>query len=449
MKKEPSDEIKARKTALKILTEYERRDAFLNLLLEAALSSEDLERRERSYVTELVLGTVRMKKALDFAIECFTDRKIGRIERTVAWLLRMAAYQCLFMNVPDYAVCDTSVEIAKSLCGQRVVSFVNAVLRALIREKDSINWPDPSKDLIKAIAVRHSHPEWVVKMWLEELGREKAESLCAANNQPKPVSIRVNNLKTKFKDLRDALFGKGISLEEAHYAPECLLLRRTGTLSDLTEYREGLFTVQDEASMLVTHALSVEPGMRVLDVCAAPGGKATHIAQIMQNRGRILALDINKSRIQSLITLSRRLGIDIIETMVLDSRNAAKVIHEKFDRVLVDVPCSGLGTLARKPDARWRRSPDDIPRLSRLQIEILTSASELVRREGILVYSACTISRRETKDIIHAFLSTAQGFEVEDIGLTGGLNAEGGYIQLFPDVHGCDGMYIARLKKLR
>ncbi len=447
MKKNSSDELKAREIALKILTEHERRNAYINLLLDGHLSRVDLNRQERAYITELVLGTIRMKKTLDFAIEAFMDRKINRISREVAWLLRIGVYQSLFMKVPDYAVCDTSVRIARLQCDKRTAAFVNGVLRSFCRGKDNINWPDPAEDPVKAIAIKESHPEWIVRMWLDELGMEKTRNLCEANNRTKAVSVRVNTLRTTVEDCENLLRNHGILTQRSLLVPEGLLLRRTGTISDLQEFKNGLFAIQDEASMLVVYALEPGEGMRVIDICAAPGGKTTHVAQMMRNHGRVLALDINKSRLENVKTLARRLGIEIIETKVMDSRLAPDIVREKFDRVLVDVPCSGLGTLARKPDVRWRKKAEDIERLSALQLELLFSASELLRDNGVLVYSACTISRRESKDVISRFLNFSRGFELEEIELPGGLKLERGQIQIFPDVHGCDGMYIARLRK--
>ncbi len=432
--------------ALRTLLEYERRDAYLGVLLASRLEGSGLDRRDRSLVTELVQGTLRMKLSLDWILKEFSNRPLVKLESGVLWALRLAAYQVMYTSIPDYAAVDMAAGSTASVVGRHAVGFVNAVLRSLARGWERVPFPDRDSDPAGYLEARHSHPRWIARMWIEELGFEKAEAVCAADNADPRLSLRTNLPKVRREHLAEKLGSRGIEVEEGSMTPECLLVKGTGSLSEMTEFRSGLFSVQDQGAQLVGRLLAPAPAMRVLDVCAAPGGKANHLAELMRNEGSVLALDLNPGRLDMVRQSALRLGNGIVETLAIDATGARAGVKGVFDRVLVDAPCSGLGTLSRKPDARWRRQPEDIDNLSGLQRELLSQAAAMVRRGGTLMYSTCTISRRENEDVIASFLeSQAQAFEPAPLLAPGRESLC--RLQLFPDEAKCDGTFMALMRR--
>ncbi len=431
----------ARAVALGTLTEYERRDAYLNLLLRSVLDQAGLDRRDSALVTELAQGTVRMMLALDWALSGFSSRPLSSLDPAVRWLLRMSAYQLLFMHVPDYAVCDIAASVARSEIGEKPVGFVNGVLRALARGRSTLKWPDREKDPIAYLEIRHSHPRWIVEMWVRELGFEKAEAICEADNRQPMLSLRCNLMRTGRKELENALVAAGAEAVDGPLAPEAVLVKGIGPVRGLPEYRRGKFSVQDQGSMVAGRLVDPQPGSRVLDLCAAPGGKANHLAELMGNEGEVLAVDVSPRRLELVREAAERLGNRSVRTVALDAREVRSKIEGFFDRVLVDAPCTGLGTLARRPDARWRRSPSEVEELAGLQSSILSEAGRMVATGGTLVYSTCTISRRENQDVVEAFLAEAPAYRLVPNECRPG--AAGDYTTLFPDTDGCDGMFVA------
>jgi 16S rRNA (cytosine967-C5)-methyltransferase len=436
-----------RTLALKVLLDSERRDSYLNILLSSKLESSLLDRRDRAFTTELVQGTMRMKGTLDWILDRFSDRELDSLEPAILWILRLSAYQILFMSVPDHAACDQGVRMARRCRGRGGAAYVNGVLRSLARCRGEIIYPDPDEDFARYLELKYSHPRWVIDMWIDELGKDRTELLCEADNAPRPVSVRCNLLKTTRDRLASSLSGLGFAVEISSLVPEGILLSGGGSIGALEEYQKGDFTVQDQAAILVGHAVSPLPGMRVLDMCAAPGGKSTHLAELMNNEGSVLALDINAARLSLLEESATRLGDTIIEARAVDATSANEVIDERFDRVLVDAPCTGLGTLLRRPDVRWRKEAGDIGELSRLQMDLLTEGSRMLEPGGILVYSTCTISRRENESVVEKFLDSNPGFSSLEAGSLVPAGLSGRYLQLFPDVNGCDGIFIAAVRR--
>jgi 16S rRNA (cytosine967-C5)-methyltransferase len=436
--------LRPRRLALQVLLDYERRDAFLNVLLSGALDSSDLDRRETAFTSELVRGTVEMKLALDFALARFSSRPLDSLHPPVLWGLRLGACQLLYMNVPAHAAINTTVELVKRSAGAGPSSFCNGVLRALERGRDDIAWPSKKDDPVRHMEIVHSHPEWVVKMWSLELSEEKAESICKADNERRTLSVRVNLRRAKREDVADSLRSREIEVTESALAPEGLLLKGTGSVASLEEHRAGLITVQDHGSMVVGRAVGALAGMSVLDMCAAPGGKANHLCELMGEEGSVLAVDVNESRLGLAEETALRLGNGALRTMVADARRLSSMTSERFDRVLLDAPCTGLGVLSRRPDARWRREPGDVKRLSELQSELLDEAAKMLKPGGVLVYSTCTISKQENEDNVEEFVSTHG--DMEPLALRGFPGEDAGRLRLYPDTHGCDGMFAAAMR---
>lgn len=445
--------LSARELALQVLVAVETRDAFANLALRSLLDRENPGRLDRAFATELVYGTLRSLNTLDWVLVQFLAKPLKKQTPVIRNILRMGVYQILYMDrVPDSAACNESANLARHHGHPGVVKFVNGVLRNIARRKNSISFPDSNEDPVKFIALKYSHPDWMVRRWLDMLGFEETVELCRANNQSAPITVRTNTLKITREELADRLRNEGLTVTPTLYAPEGIKLEGVYAPGDLNAYKEGLMQVQDESSMLVAHALAPEPGAKVLDMASAPGGKTTHLAQIMGNEGKIVACDIYAHKLELVRDNYRRLGITIIETCEGDARELSRRFKDWADYVLLDAPCSGLGVLRRRPDARWRKNEGQIKELKSLQREMVDEAARCLVPGGVMVYSTCTLTEEENIDLIKKFLATHDDFQL--MSLQGYLPAQlgdlhKGYIQLLPHKHHTDGFFIARLQKKR
>lgn len=447
----------AREVALKALKEIDEKKAYANLVLDGVLRRFPLEGRDRGLATELVYGVARRQGTLDWALDLTASRPVSQMEPWVRAILREGAYQLMFLDkIPPHAALSEAVELAKQYGHAGTAKFVNAVLRSLQRKLPDLPFPAPEQDLIRHLALRHSHPEWMVRLWTERYGPAEAAALMEAMNAVPPLTIRVNRLKGSREQLISLLAREGVTAVPTRWSPEGLTLQQgtgEGALDRLAAFRAGWFAVQDESSMLVAPALTPMPGETVLDVAAAPGGKATHLAELMDNRGRVIALDVHPHKLALIRETARRLGAEIVAPVQGDARQVHRLLPDGVDRVLVDAPCSGLGTLGRRPDARWRKQPEDSLSLAQLQLEILDSAAQVLRPGGVLVYSTCTIERRENQGVVAAFLAAHPEFEADDVwpylpvGLWREPSLPMGCVQLLPHRHKTDGFFLTRLEK--
>ena len=437
-----------------ILMQVARRASFPDILLDVYFKKHpDLDGRDRALATELVYGVLRWQGRLDWIIDRYARIAPGRVALPVRVILRLAAYQLLFLDrVPEAAAVHEAVELAKTSQPLHVVRFVNGVLRSISREREALKTAVPEGSPTEKLAACYAYPVWVVERWLGELGPEETEALCQASNQVAPTTIRVNTLKTTRAALAAALGELGISVEPGRFVPEALHLRGIRMdLSSLPEYSEGEFQVQDEASQLVARLVGPKPGERVLDACAGMGVKTTHLAQLMENRGEIVAVDNQGWKLSRLMENAGRLRVSCLDTVEGDLRQGGLPGGE-FDRVLVDAPCTGLGVLRRNPDIKWRVGPKDLRRLHLLQVELLGQAARLVRPGGILVYAACTLTPEESEGTLKTFLDAHGDFCREDarpfLPPTCGEVVEGsGTLKTWPHRHGVDGFFAVRLRR--
>ncbi|HWI52061.1 MAG TPA: 16S rRNA (cytosine(967)-C(5))-methyltransferase RsmB [Symbiobacteriaceae bacterium] len=445
----------AREAALRALRDVDVKESYANLALDAHLTRSKLEGRDRALATEIVYGVTRRRGTVDWAIGQVATRPIEQIDPYIRNVLRSAVYQVLYMErIPHSAAVDEAVNLARQYGHEGVAKFVNGVLRNFLRKLPTLPWPDPAADPVAALAVQHSHPEWLVESWSERFGTEDAVKLMEASNRIPPLTIRVNTLKATREAVAEALEAEGVKTEPTPHSPFGLIIHELTSASHLDKLKSmkaGLFTVQDESSMLVGPVVAPQPGQTVIDVAAAPGGKTTHMAQLMENQGKIIAVDVHAHKIDLVDQNARRLGATIIEGLCMDARELGQIMTNRADAVLCDVPCSGLGTLARRPDARWRKTPEDVEQLVPIQQAILESAAQAVKPGGTLVYSTCTIEPRENQEMVEAFVAAHPDFAFDDIrpylpeSLRG--DARGGYIQLLPHIHGTDGFFIARMTR--
>lgn len=433
-----------RETALAILCRAGD-GLFVDSLL--AQARERMDARDSAFLLELVNGALRNQTLLDWTLNQFSAKPV---ETTDAWtrnILRLGAYQMLFLDrVPVSAAVNTAVELAKEHGKKH--GYVNGLLRGLDRKRDTIMQPG-HKDQVARLSVLYSHPAWLVKRWVSRSGVDAAEALLQANNRSAPLTIRTNILKTTRAALRTALEAEGVQVSETSCSPVGLnILSSPGWLRTLQAYRDGLFMVQDQAAQLISPLLAPQPGETVLEACAAPGGKATHLAEIMRNRGIVVALELDASRIVKVRENSRRLGTTII---VPQQGDAARYQEGVFDRVLIDAPCSGLGVLRRHPDGRWNKTEKTVNDHVALQKRILRNCSSLVKPGGTLVYATCTTEPEENEDVISAFLSDARdGFLVDDPRPylpepARSLVDEKGFFRTYPQAPEMDGFFGVRM----
>lgn len=402
----------------------------------------------------MVYGTLRTLNTLDWIIGQHIKQPLRKQTPWIRNILRLGVYQIFYMDrVPAPAAVNEAANQARRFGDPGAVKFVNGVLRNILRRSDEIIFPSLDADPVGHISIKYSHPEWLVKRWIEQMGAEETIDLCLANNRPAPNSVRVNTLKTTREELLKTLARDGVRAEKTRYSPDGLILEGAGGLRGFPPFEQGLFQVQDESSMLVGHAVSPAPGSLVLDVAGAPGGKATHMAQIMGDRGTVIAADIHPHKLKLVEENCRRLGITCVRPLNADARNLAPDFEGRADYVLLDAPCSGTGVIRRKPDSRWRKEPGQLAEIISLQKEMLESVSRCLKTGGVLVYSTCSVLPEENHEQVKAFLQSHPGFRGEDLGryLAGGPaeneSRESGLLQLYPHRHGTDGFFIARMVK--
>jgi 16S rRNA (cytosine967-C5)-methyltransferase len=381
----------SRKVALDALLRIED-GAFAHILLPQALRTSGLEPRDRALVTDLVYGTVRMQRTLDVLLSTVSNRKITALDPPVRAALRLGAYQ-LLVGVPAHAAVGETVGVVDT----RARGFVNGVLRSLARSGPP--FPLPGGDDVASVAVRTSHPDWIVRTFFETFGVADAIATLELDNEAPPVTLRVNPLRSSIEAMTIELRAAGAEVEPGTLAPGALLVRHTGDLAVLPAIAEGRATPQDQASQAIVGVLDPQPGERILDIASAPGGKATAAAERMGGEGLVVAADLHPGRVRTVLRAAERIGVrDAIATIVADGCRPA-VRPGAFDRVLLDAPCSGLGVLRRRPDARWRVEPTDVRDLAALQRVLLAAAADAVRPGGRLVYAVCTLSKDETLDV--------------------------------------------------
>ncbi len=444
---------RARLLALRVLERVDRGGAFADLALHAALGRSDLAAGDRALATDLVYGTLRWRGRVDFLLSHVLDREPGKLEPSVANLLRLGAYQlCCGHRIPASAAVDQCVRTARAAGLERATGLVNAVLRRLAREHTGIAFPPLETDPVGHLTHALSLPRWLAERWVEAWGAEQAARLAEASNRVPPLTVRANPLRND----RDALLAElGERFPDARagrFATGGIVLGPRGNPGHDPAFLDGRFTVQDEASQLVVELLDPRPGERVLDLCAAPGTKTTAIGERLGDAGEVVATDRNPRRLGLVGRDARRLGLANVTTRELDGTGSlAELAGDRpFDRILVDAPCSGLGTLRRNPDARWRVRPEDEERLADTQLALLRSAVGALRPGGVLVYSTCTLAAKENEGVIGALLAEVEGLRRRDASALPAavqpLLDPDGFLRCWPQRHGTDGFFAAALE---
>jgi 16S rRNA (cytosine967-C5)-methyltransferase len=436
----------ARAIAARVLERVARADAFADVALEHELQRRRLPPRDAALATELVFGTLRWQRYLDWLLVPHSRRALEAVEVLALVVLRLTAYQVRFLErVPAFAAVSDAVTLVRQARKPGLDGFVNAVLRSFTRQRLERALP---ADPVEALAVRLSHPSWLAARWVARYGASDAAALMRAMNERPPVTIRTNTLRTTRDALADRLRREeGLEARPTPWAPDGLTLSHGGAPSAWRAFGDGHLVVQDEASMLVSLLVAPAPGETVADACAAPGTKTTHLAQLMDNRGRIVAFDREPARLALVREATARLGVTIVDAVEGAVEESSAAFRATCDAVLVDAPCSNLGVLRRHPEAKWRRAPDELPGNANRQREILGAAAGMVKPGGRLVYATCSLEPEENDEVSAAFVDTHPDFHVDPPDhFPVALDARG-FLRSLPHVHGTDGFTAVRFRR--
>lgn len=436
----------SRKIIVEILNSVFYKASYSNIEINKRLNNSSLDIRDRGLVTEIVYGTIRYRKKIDFIISNYV-KDIRLVDKTILNILRSTIYQILFLSkVPDYAAVNEAVNLAKTV-SKSSSGFVNGVLRNILRNNDK-NYIS-SLNGKKLLAVKYSFPNWMVELFINQYGAHKAEEIMKNLNETPNITVRVNSLKSDYDDIMEKLEEHGYNVEEGAICPEAIKINKGSSIEHNDLFKEGYITVQDESAMLTAQILDLDENMNVIDLCSAPGGKATHIGEIMNNTGNVIACDIYEHKIKLINDNCTRLGITDVNAVV----NDAAVINNDFinsaDRVLVDVPCSGLGIIRKKPEIKWNKTKKSLDELCTIQRNIMENAWKYLKNDGIMVYSTCTINKNENEKNIDWFIDTHQDAEIEKIfvgQLDNVIYNDNNTVTILPNKD-MDGFFLARIRK--
>jgi 16S rRNA (cytosine967-C5)-methyltransferase len=435
-----------REAALRILHAADTRSAFTDRLLDGAHARGGPDPRDQALMHELVKGTLRWRGRIDWALDQLVHSGLQQVQPWIRNVLRLGAYQLLFLDrIPAHAAVDESVKLAHQYGHPGTAGLANSVLRRLADGKDALEWP--AGEDAASLAVWGSHPRWIVERWLARFGPEATRALLLADNRQVPVGLRVNRLRGTREQLIERLTAEGVAATPARLSPDLVWIEGHQAPGALKAFKDGWCTAQDESEALVARLVAPQPHERLLDLCAAPGGKCTHLAELMGDEGEVWAMERAEARVASLEMNVQRLGTHAVHVVQGDGR--AYSFPMPFDRVLVDAPCSGLGVLARRADARWRKGPDMLRDLPPMQLDLLAAGGRRLRPGGVLVYSVCSFEPEETTQVVERFLRHTPLFVQESAAgiLPDDVVDEHGFMRLLPHVHGCDGAFAVRLRR--
>ena len=438
----------AREAALRTLVACQRQGAWSDGHLKKEIRSGGLDRRDAALATRLCFGVLQNQLLLDWHLSRYSNTRLEKLDVPVLCSLRLALYQLLLMDrVPDSAAVNEAVKLTKKYSrNPRASGMVNAILRSFLRERDTLPQPRGG-DWTETVSIRYSHPRWLVELFREQLGQEGTERLLCADNEQPPTTAQVNRLRATAEQVRESLAEQGVTARPHPWVPDCLELFSTGDLERLTAYQEGWFYIQDAAAKLSVMAAAPEPGQSVLDCCAAPGGKTFAAASLMNGESRIVSCDIHPHKLKLIEAGCGRLGISNVTTELQNGTQLRPEWENAFDTVITDVPCSGLGIIRKKPDIRYK-DPEPLAGLPRVQAAILNNCCRYVKPGGVLLYSTCTLLRRENEDVVTKFLEAHPEFTLEPFTLPG-IGRTDGMLTLWPHIRGTDGFFMAKLRKSR
>ncbi|CAB1243601.1 16S rRNA (cytosine(967)-C(5))-methyltransferase RsmB [Clostridium sp. MT-14] len=442
--------INPRGTAVKVLKQVLDNNAYSNVVLSMYLNKENLDRKDRALVTELVYGTLRYKYTIDSILDSFIKSDIGKMDGDILNILRMSVYQLRYLSkIPEFAVVNEAVELSKRK-SVKLSKLVNGVLRNYLRNKDTLTC-EHKGDKMSRWCFKYSFSRWMAELFITQYGEKTGESILKNSNIVPKVTVRVNTLKIKYEQVWNELIKNGYDVKEGTICKEALIIKKGSNIELNPLFKKGYITVQDESSMLVAHVMDLEENMTVLDLCSAPGGKSCHIAELMKNTGKVYACDLHANKMSLVKENASRLGVENLIYNVFDAEKYIGQFENAADRVLIDVPCSGLGIIRKKPEIKWTKNKDSMDNLVKIQRNIMLNASKYVKQEGKLIYSTCTLNKVENNENINWFIQKNPQFKLEKINFGDFENIiydEKGYITVLPNDN-MDGFFIAKMIKYR
>jgi len=430
-----------------MLGQWDTRDVYADIIFNHAVSKHHLSERDRALTQEIFFGVLRWRGKLDWILQQLFVGKWEKSPRSVKNILFVGLYQLMFLDrIPAYAVINEAVTEAKQRIGKYWSGKINAILRNWVNGKSRVIFPDLAESPVDAVAVQYSHPRWLVQRWIKRWGVEQTVKLCQANNERPGVSLRVNCLKKTPTELYNLLANIEVEIKPSNDNPRFFQSDQISGLAELEAFQKGYFSIQDESAGLPCQLLNPQPGEVVVDLCSAPGGKTTYLAELTENRSTIVSVDKNYNRLLLLRENLHRLKLNAGRLVCCDGRHFSA---QKVDKVLVDAPCSGLGVLSKRADLRWKRSESTIKQLAELQLALLENAARLLHPCGVIVYSTCTIEPDENEKIVQQFLERHPDYNVESANkfVSEKFVNQQGYVYTYPHRHQMDGSFAARLKK--
>ncbi len=439
-----------RAVSIQSLKKIHQNNSYSNIVINNDIKQ--LDEKFHNVYRKSVLGVVENIYFLDYVINKFSSTKAKKLQTELLITLRLAVYQIFFLeNSKEFVIVNESVEHIKEKIDIRASKFVNAVLRNILRNKEQILKDIEKLDRIEYLSIRYSYPVWIIKKFISQFGEDKIEEVLFKNNEESKLNIRVNTLKTTKDELRKSLEQKNIVCTDCKIAKKGMILENVINLEKLEEYKNGLFSVQSESSMLVGQILNPKEGSLILDICAAPGGKTTDAAERLNNTGTVISRDLYEHKIKLIKNEVKRLGLNNVKVQIFDASHFDSELENKLDYCIVDVPCSGLGIIMRKPEIKYNRQESDSENLFDLQYKILENASKYLKQNAELIYSTCTTDKKENIEVINHFIERNPNYEMVDISYeTNNIfdTSKKGYIEIYPHVHDMDGFFVAKLRKI-
>ena len=439
----------ARKIATDILVEVFEKKAYSNIVLGYELNKSNLNEKDKALVTEVVYGTIKYKYSIDKILKHFLEKNFEKTDKFILNLLRITIYQIRYLDkVPEFAAVNEAVNIAKKKVSLGASKLVNGVVRNYIRNKNLQYWKEGS--IFEELAFKYSYPQWIIKLFVEQYDLEICEKILSGLNERPGVTVRVNSFKGNYEDVFAELEKNSYTVEDGYVCPEAIKILKGRNIEENPLFKAGYITVQDESAMLVAPAMDLKENITVLDLCSAPGGKTTHIGELMNNTGTVFAYDIYTHKLELIKENINRLGLSNIELDILDATNFEEKLVNKGDRILIDVPCSGLGIIRKKPEIKYNKNIKELKEIVKIQRKIMENAAKYVKEKGVLLYSTCTLNKEENEGNIKWFLKEFPEFKLEPLYFGAVENIiyhKEGYVSILPNEY-MDGFFIAKFIKI-
>lgn len=438
----------SREIAVEIINLVLYKNAYSNITLNMYLNKYKLSREDKSLITEIVYGTLKHKLIIDETLNYYLREGVESINNITLTILRISIYQFKYLDkVPDFAIVNEAVDLCKKYRGIKESKLVNGVLRNYMRKGEPHL---KCSGYEQKLSFKFSFPIWMIKLFLEQYGEQKAIKILEGSNEKPALTVRANLLKAEYEDIMEMLEKEKYDVEESETCPEGIIINKGSSIENNQYFNEGYITVQDESAMLTAPLMDLQPDYKVIDMCSAPGGKTTHMAEIMNNKGEILAFDIYEHKIKLIEENAERLGINIIKAEMKNAEEYDEKLEEWADCVLVDAPCSGLGIIRKKPEIKWNKKLRDLQELTTVQYNILNNAAKYVKKGGTLFYSTCTLNKEENEKIVELFIKNNPKFEIEPIFIGKSSNmiyGDKGYLTILPNKY-MDGFFLCKIRKI-